>query len=186
MKASLIMLSNFLKNPKQTGAVAQSSKFLTKEMINKAELNKSKFIVELGPGIGTFTGQILKKAKPDAKAVCFEVNKKFCSYLDKNFDDKRLIVINGGADKIRINLKKLGIKKADCIISGLPFRNFSHEMKERIIQEVKNSLSDNGRFILFQYTTSMNDMLKKHFDKVNRKFVLLNMPPAFVYTCTNH
>ena len=183
MKESLMMLSNFLKNPKQTGAVAQSSKFLTNEMLKKSDFKKSKYIVELGPGMGTFTKQILKKAKPDAKIVCFEVNEKFCSHLSKSFHDKQLIVLNAGADKIRINLKRLGIREADCIISGLPFRNFSSAIKKKIIQEVKKSLSDNGRFILFQYTTGMGNILKAHFDKVKRKFVVLNLPPAFVYVC---
>ena len=183
MKESLMMLWNFLKSPKQTGSIVQSSRFLTGEMLKNADMKKSKCIVELGPGIGTFTRHILKKAMPDAKVICFEVNKKFCRHLESNFHDRRIIIVNGRAENIRSSLKKLRIKKADCIISGLPFRNFSDADKKKIISEVKNSLSENGRFILFQYTASLGSILKENFGTVKRRLVLLNIPPAFVYTC---
>lgn len=147
------------------------------------DFKSSKCIVELGPGIGTFTKAILEKAKPDTKIVCFEVNKAFCSYLNRNFNDKRLVVVNAGADKIKDNLKKFNIKEADCIISGLPFRNFLDKDKEKILIEIKDSLGSKGKFILFQYTSNLSKMLKLHFTGVSRKFVPLNMPPAFVYIC---
>ncbi|HLC59817.1 MAG TPA: rRNA adenine N-6-methyltransferase family protein [Candidatus Nanoarchaeia archaeon] len=183
MKDSLMMLANFLKNPRQTGSVAQSSKFLTREIVKNVDFKNSKCIVELGPGMGTFTKAVLNKARPDAMVVCFEVNKKFCSYLIKNFEDRRLIVVNAGADKIKDNLKKVNIKEADCIISGLPFRNFPDKYKKKILKEVRDSLSYNGRFILFQYTNNLRKMLKWYFIRVSRKFIPLNMPPAFVYVC---
>ena len=183
MKDSLMMLANFLKNPKQTGSIAQSSKFLTWEIVKNVDFKNSKCIVELGPGMGTFTKAILKKAAPGAKIVCFELNKAFCIYLSRNFKDKRLVVVNAGADKIKDNLKKLNIKEADCIISGLPFRNFSDKDKKKILKEIKDSLSYEGRLILFQYTNNLSKMLKSHFVNVSRKFVPLNIPPAFVYVC---
>ena len=183
MNDSLLLLSNFIKNPKETGAVATSSKFLTKEIVRNIDFNASKNIVELGPGLGTFTKPILKKANPNAKLLCFEVNKKFCSYLAKNIIDDRLIVIKAGAEKISGNLKKLKIKKVDCVVSGLPFLNFPESKKRKILEEVKNSLSDNGRFVLFQYTDGLGKLLESHFSKVSRTFVPINIPPAFVYVC---
>ena len=67
MNDSLLLLSNFIKNPKETGAVAPSSRFLTKEIIRNIDFKASKNIVELGPGLGTFTKAILKKANANAK-----------------------------------------------------------------------------------------------------------------------
>ena len=183
MKDSLLLLSNFIKNPKEVGAVMPSSKFLTREIIRNINFKTSKNIVELGPGLGTFTKAILGKAKPSTKLFCFEVNKKFCSYLAERIVDKRLIVINAGAEKLSRNLKRLSIKEVDCIVSGLPFLNFSNEKIIEIFGEVKNSLSDNGRFILFQYTNGVSELLKSRFNKVERRFVPLNVPPAFVYIC---
>lgn len=182
MKDSLLLLSNFIKNPKQIGAVAPSSRFLTREIVGSIGKN-SKNIVELGPGVGTFTKAILKKARLDAKLLCFEVNRNFCSHLKQSIVDERFEVINAGAEKIKENLKKFGIEKADCIVSGLPFRNFSEAKKSRILDEVETSLSGNGRFVLFQYTNGLNKMLDVRFANVKRKFISLNVPPAFVYVC---
>ena len=183
MKDHLLLLSNFIKKPKETGAVAPSSKFLTGEIIKNIDFKYSSNIVELGPGLGTFTKAILKKANPDAKLFCFEVNKKFCSHLNKNIIDERLVVINASAEKISHNLKKFNVKKADSIISGLPFLNFPESKKQAILQEIKNSLNDNGKFILFQYTNGLSNLLQSYFSKVGRKFVPLNIPFAFVYIC---
>lgn len=183
MRDSLLLLSSFIKNPRETGAIAPSSKFLTEEIVESIDFKNAKNIIELGPGLGTFTRAILKKSRPNARIFCFEVNKKFCAYLQKNLKDERLTVINAGAEKINNNLKEFEIKKADCIVSGLPFMNFPKSKKEKILEEIKKSLADNGRFILFQYTNGLSKMLLLHFRKVRRKFVPLNIPPSFVYVC---
>ena len=179
------MLFNFLENPKGIGAIVPSSKYLTKEIIKKIDFKNSKNIVELGPGLGTFTKAILEKASDDSRIICFEVNKKFCDHIIKKFADERLIVINIGADKIRKNLKNFGIKKADCIVSGLPFRNFSKVKQKKILTEVKKAMNPKSRFILFQYTNGIRKTLYSYFNEVSRVFVPINIPPAFVFTCEN-
>lgn len=183
MKDSLLLLSHFLKNPREVGSIAPSSKFLTNGIISSIDFKKSKIIIELGPGVGTFTKCILKKADPKARLFCFEVNKKFCEYMSKNITDERLMVINAPAQDLTSNSKKFGIKKADCIISGLPFLNFPDKKRRKILDEIKNALSDNGRFILFQYTSGLINLLEEYFSKVEKKFIPLNMPPSFVYVC---
>ena len=94
-------------------------------------------------------------------------------------------MINAGAHSIRKELKKIQIKKADCIISGLPFKNFSEIKRKKTLVEVKNALNENGRFIIFQYTNSLSAMLDLYFDKVKKSFVPLNIPPSFIYRCEN-
>jgi len=181
MKDSLLMLINFFKNPKETGAVAVSSSYVTNEIMKHIDFKNSKNIIELGPGLGTFTKAILEKANRDANVICFEVNEEFCKYINKNCADKRLIVINKGAENIRKKLNEMGIGKADCIVSGLPFKNFSVGKKKKILTEVKEAL--NGRFILFQYTNNLSAMLSLHFKKVEKSFVPLNIPPCFIFKC---
>lgn len=181
MKPSFI--SSFIKNPVGIGAIAPSSKFLTNEIIRNIDFEKSTKIIELGPGLGTFTKAILEKARDDAGLFCFEVNKEFCDYLVEDIADKRLVIFNTDAEKIGSNLTKYKIRKVDCIVSGLPFRNFSAAKKARVLEEVKSSLKKNGKFILFQYTNALDRMLHFHFGKIEKRFVLRNIPPCFVYTC---
>ncbi len=183
MNDFFLMLSHFLKNPKEVGAIAPSSSFLAQEIVSSIDFSGSKNIVELGSGTGKFTRLILKNAGLSTKLICFEVNNKFCSILSKSIDDARMILINSGATTIKSNLKKMNLKEADCIVSGLPFKNFPESKQVEIITEVKNSLSKNGKFILFQYTKSLGKMLESNFKSVKRSFVPLNLPPAFVYVC---
>ena len=112
-----------------------------------------------------------------------EVNEKFCNHLSSNIKDHRLIVIHSGAENIQKELKKLKLKNADCIISGLPFKNFSEDKRKKILDQVKMSMKRNGKFILFQYTNGIEPQLESSFSKVDRKFVPINLPPAFVYAC---
>ena len=174
---------NFLKNPKEIGSITPSSKYLTNEIIRNIDFKNSKNFVELGPGLGTFTKEILKKASPDSNIMCFEVNREFCAHLNKTYADRRLTIINAGAEKMRENIDKIGMKNADCIVSGLPFRNFSLAKKKKILSEVKNCMDKGERFILFQYTNSLEKMLGSYFSSVNRASVTLNIPPCFVYVC---
>lgn len=53
------MLRHFIKNPRQTGALFQSSRRLA-ELIT-ANLKDAKNIIELGAGKGIFTETILRK-----------------------------------------------------------------------------------------------------------------------------
>lgn len=183
MNKSVLFLANFIRNPREVGAVAQSSKFLTREIIRNIEPEKPQNIVELGAGLGAFTEAILRKAGPGSKVFCFEINKRFCRHISENLADERLMVINAGAEKLNWKLRRLNAGKADCIISGLPFLNFSESKKRKILMEVQNSLSDKGIFVLFQYTNGLGRLLHSNFNKVKRKIVPLNIPPAFVYVC---
>ena len=183
MKDFLLFVSNFVKNPLGTGAIAPSSRFLTEEITSKIDFENSRNIVELGPGLGTFTKAILKKSKESARIFSFEVNKDFCSHIGKAVIDNRLVIINESAENIGASLKKFRVREADCVVSGLPFLDFPEAKKRKIIKEVKNSLGNRGRFILFQYTSRLGKLLESNFRKVERSFVLINMPPAFVYVC---
>ena len=183
MNDTITLFRHFMSNPKEVGAVMPSSSSLSREILLRAGLKSAANIVELGPGLGAFTKGILMKSGKNSNVFCFEVNKRFCSYLSKKFKGSRIQIINAGAENLEKELLKKGVKKADCIISGLPFRNFSGKMQNRILGGASKMLSQEGVFVLFQYTTGLENALKMHFSKVERSFVALNMPPAFVYIC---
>ncbi len=185
MHERISFFSTFIKNPAEVGSVTPSSKYLTNEIIKNIDFKKSITIVELGPGLGTFTKHILKNASQNVKLICLESNKKFCNYIAGNILDERLTVIHGKAEKLSSILENINIKKADCIISGLPILNFSAQKKSELLSEVKKCLRNKGKFILFQYTNNLSRMLGIHFAKIDKKFVPLNVPPCFVYVCRN-
>ena len=122
-------------------------------------------------------------ARKDEKIICFEINKKFCAYLRRKIRDERLIIINDSAENIKKYLKKFGIPKIDYIVSSLPFSFIPDEKKYIIIEETKNILNNNGKFVLYQNLNRLKRHLCNYFPNISIKFVPLNIPPSFIYVC---
>lgn len=183
MDEKILFFSTFIKYPKEIGSVVPSSKFLIKEILKNIDFKTARYIAEYGPGTGGITSEILKMARKDARILCFETNKKFCDYLRESVKDKRLIVINDSAENIKKYLKKFSIPKIDYVISGLPFSSLSINKKCIIMEETKSTLKDDGKFVIYQFLNNFKKHLYNYFSKISMKFVPLNIPPCFVYTC---
>ena len=183
MDKNFFFFKTFLKNPRETGSIIPSSKFLVNNMLKGLDFKNAKCIVEYGPGTGCITKEILKKAGKDARVVCFEINKRFSDYLNKNIKDRRLVVINDSAENIGKHLKILGIDKADYVISALPFSNLPKNKKRAIIKEAEKALRNGGKFVTYQYINSLKKLLYDYFSDISTKFISLNIPPCFIYVC---
>ena len=162
-----------VKHPKWTGACCQSSKGLARKMAQKIE--NSKNVIEFGPGAGIITHEILNHLPEDGRLTCFEINPVFCKHL-KTINDPRLTVINDDALNCRKN-----IDDYDCVVSGLPLTVFTKPQRENIIAISSRS----KKYIQFQYTPFLQRKLKNHFTDVKLDFIPMNVPPAFIYVCSN-
>ena len=88
--------------------------------------------------------------------------------------DSRLKVINDGAENCEQYIDSL-----DCVVSGLPLNLFAKARREKIIAISSKSKT----YIQLQYTPFLAKKVKRYFQDVKVKLVLLNFPPAFVYIC---
>lgn len=170
---TLSFIRQFLRHPTQTGAVAPSSRGLVRAMLAPVDFDKARNIVELGPGTGPFTRALLARMRPDARLHAVEINPEFCRELG-TLEDKRLNVIQGDAQRLSSI-----VPRADYILSGLPMVGFSREVHDAILNEIAQVAPV---YIQFHYSTLAEKMLRKHFKSFTRKVVLLNVPPAIVYT----
>lgn len=153
-------------------------------MISTIDFAHAKCIVELGPGEGVITREIIKKMGPQTKLFLFEMNKEFVDDF-LQFDDPRIHVIADSAEFIGKYLESYGIDKVDYIISSLPLTLFPEELKERILDESRRMLRTKGVYMQYLYFTKVAKLLKTKFKKVKMSYVPFNIPPAFVYTCQN-
>ncbi|MCD8404289.1 methyltransferase [Tenacibaculum dicentrarchi] len=173
-----------VKNYKTSGTVTPSSKYLANKMLRGIDFSKANVIIELGPGNGPITHSILKKLKPKAILICFEINDAFYEELIK-IKNPQLIVLKASAEKMATEIEKLGYKKADHIVSSLPLTIIPKEISHRILVESYNLLSNNGLFIQYQYSLTYYKKLKEVFgSNIKLSFESLNFPPAFIYNCT--
>lgn len=184
MKKKKDFLKQFFKERKKVGAVSPSSKFLAKKMLENIDFSKTKTLVELGPGTGVFTRKIIKKMAPDAKLLIFELHTPFYKQLKTEFkDDKRVILIHDNAERINYYFKKHELETTDAVISSLPLANFKKDTIKSILQNMHDSLTENGLYIQFQYSLKSKKQLESVFSDISVKFTPRNIPPAFIYTC---
>lgn len=171
----------YLKEKKQVGALAPSSRFLVKKMCSKIDFNESKHIIELGPGTGVFTKEILKRARPDAKIFVFELNSEFYKLLKQKFKDPRIVLINDSAEKLQEKIKENGVEKVDAILSSLPLTIIPPPVKSNILDAVYSVLKKGGIFTQYQYSLSAKSIIEERFGKLKMSFSSINLPPAFIY-----
>ena len=175
---------NFFKSPAMLGSVVPSSSFLVNDMMSQVDWNRARVLVEYGPGVGTFTREILKRMRPDGVVIAIELNTDFVEYLRREIADPRLRVVQGSAARVRAILAEQGLDAADYIISGLPYKNMADTLRRQILDESRRALRPDGSMVLFQYTRTLQPYLESSFSSVKRNFQPLNIFPAMIFHCT--
>lgn len=172
-----------VKNYKTSGTIVPSSRFLANKMLKNVNFSSANLIIELGPGNGAVTKQILKKLKPHTTLVCFEINDAFYKEL-LTIKHPQLKVIKASAEFLEIELEKKGLKGVDYIVSSIPLSILPKTLSIAILKESFKVLKKGGLFIQFQYTLFFYKELKKIFFKnISLSFEPINFPPAFIYYC---
>lgn len=94
---------------------------VVESIVNSANITNEDLVIEIGPGLGTLTKELLKKA---GKVICIELDAKMLKILQDRFEN--LEVIN--EDVLKVNLEELirkqkhinSLKKAK-IVANLPY-----------------------------------------------------------------
>ena len=177
-------LRTFFKERKQVGAVAPSSRFLIKKMCDKIDFDRAENIIELGPGTGVFTRELLKRARPDCKLFLFELNESFYNLLKEKITDPRVVIYNRSADELDIIRKEFGVAHVDAILSSLPLAVIPDIVKKKILIKSYDMLRHGGVYVQYQYSLTSKRLIKMCFPKMKMSFTTINIPPAFIYTGT--
>lgn len=176
----LSFLMKFIESPTQVGSITPSSRFLAEKMLESIDWENVRFVAELGAGTGAFTNHIQLLKHPNCKFAVFEKDDDmrqalYNLYPESSYFEDALCL----AEKVQ----SMGMESLDAVVSGLPFALFEETVRQRIIDEVLQSIKPNGVFITFQYSLQMKHLLSSKFSRVEISFVPLNLPPAFVYVC---
>lgn len=185
---SLRFVRAFLKSPGMVGAVWPSSPALASMMVRAARVRSARFVLEIGPGSGAFTGAILDNLHPEARFLAVEKSPELAKTVAEKFPHARVVV--GCATNLTSYLQDQGTP--DSIVSGLPWAAFPESLQDAILSEITGSLSADGVFATFAYFgphrlkagRAFRKKLAGHFQEIGTTSVVLaNLPPAFVYFC---
>lgn len=174
------LLAELYSNINTTGAVTFSSKSLVNKMLSFTDLSHAKLVVELGGGNGVITEGILKHLAPDAELLVFEISPSFCEAMKKQFPQPNVKIICDSAENLDSYLHG---QKVDYVLSSLPFSLISKDVTDQILKQSKSSLTPQGKFIQICYSYLLKKLFLRYFSKVEAKFTLKNLPPAFVMIC---
>ena len=174
-------LRGFLKHPVMVGSIIPSSRVLIEKMLSKVDWDNTKLFVEYGPGVGTFTRPILDKLAPDAVLLTIDTNAAFTGYLQESIDDERLVAVTGSAADVEKILADRGFTQADYVLSGLPFSTLPPGVGDAIAKATSNVVRTGGAFLVYQFSPKVLDFIKPHFERIDRGFEWVNVPPATLF-----
>ena len=183
MQSRLSFLKQWVRNPRELGSITPSSRFLTREVVDRIDFSRARYIAELGPGTGVFTQVILDRLAPDGRLLAIDTNAGFVEHLRREIPDPRLRVVEASAERVDALAQEAGFPRVDAVVSGIPYSLLPRPVMRGILEASRRALGDEGLFVGYQYSKMLRPHLLDVFGNVRYRPVLLNLPPAFVYSC---
>jgi phospholipid N-methyltransferase len=184
-----------------TGSIIPSSRTLARALTRPLRLSRGpRRILEVGPGTGAVTAEIVRLLRPGDELDIVELNADFVAVLEGRFRDEPEF-------RRRLNQTRLfhaplqeiaGEHVYDVMVSGVPLANFPVELVDEIYRSYMRLLKPTGTLSFFEYLWLRD--LKQPFvgseerqrlqklgpyleEKLRRyqlaeEVVMLNVPPA--------
>jgi len=178
----LQFLRGFLKNPKEVGSVIPSSRFLTRRVLQCGDAASARVIIELGPGTGVLTREILELMPAEGKLIAVELLPEFVELLGRAYPDPRLTLYNGSSADLEKALAEAGEEQADLVVSGIPFSTMERGEGRRTLEASKRVLAPGGRFVAYQFRSAVRRMAEPVFGPAETRSGFWNLPPMRIYT----
>jgi phosphatidylethanolamine/phosphatidyl-N-methylethanolamine N-methyltransferase len=176
-------IKGWVANRKTIGAVSPSSRALARLMVEHADPDPSGYTLELGPGTGVFTQALIDAGIPPQRIIAVEHNGEFCRLLAKRFP--ALNVVQGDAFDLDKTLAAYAGITFSAALSGLPLLSFPKPLRLKCIEGVLDRLMPGKGFVQFSYGPSgPMPAVPGRFIATKSKWVLMNLPPARVWTYT--
>lgn len=185
MHPTLTFVRQAARRWRETGAVMPSTRRLARKMSQAVgSLETGQVIVELGPGTGVCTRELLGMF-PHHPLVAVEMNPDFARDLRTTFPGVR--VVEGCASQLADLLEGAGISPdhVGAVVSGLPLLSLPPSVSQSIIAAVLEVLRPGRPFVQFTYSTRAFRRLDlQGLEPQPGHRVWMNLPPATVMPFT--
>jgi len=188
---------------RETGALLPSSRFLAQSLASELRRRRGPCkILEVGPGTGSVTAQILRNLLPGDRLDLVELNSHFMELLQERFQrewkfwrhHEQVRLIHAAVQKLE------GEALYDYIVSGLPLNNFGVAQVREIYRCYNRLLKPGGTLSYYEYvfirqlkTPFVDRRERRRLFRVGRlvgqyirayqvrkQSILMNVPPAVV------
>jgi len=137
-----------------TGSILPSSRGLARALVGPFRRRPAPArVLEVGPGTGAVTGEILRRMRPGDQLDIVEINAHFVDLLRRRFAEEPLWrARQGQTTLIHAPLQELpGAGVYDYMISGLPLNNFPLSLVRDIFHAYQRLLKPGGTLSYFEY-----------------------------------
>lgn len=185
----LLFLGKFLRNPRNVGSVMPSSPALAREMSRAVPVNSEAIVVELGPGTGALTREVIAVLAAGERFLAIDIDPEFCANLRARWPG--IDCECGSAADLPAMLQARRWPGVNHVLSGLPFASLPAAVSRAILTAASQSLVPGGTFSTFQYVHAYatppavkfrTQMANTFGPVVSRQLVVRNFPPAYVLT----
>jgi phosphatidylethanolamine/phosphatidyl-N-methylethanolamine N-methyltransferase len=166
-----------MQGPKQVGAIVPTSAVTARKMASVVDPSSGLPVLELGPGTGVITKQILARGVAPEKIVSVEYSRDFYERLVEDYAGVNFI--HGDAFDLETTLGAHAGQTFDSVISAVPLLSFPMEARIRLIDDLLSRIPAGRPVIQITYGPVSPVIAKpdryhiQHFD-----FIVRNIPPA--------
>jgi hypothetical protein len=156
-------------------------------MVRHIPLTSTSHIVELGPGTGVFTREVIERLPAGGQFLAIDIDPHFCDQLRDRWPT--LDCECGSAADLPSIIAARGWPHVDNVLSGLPFASLPAALSRAILTAVDHTLAPGGTFTTFQYIHAYptpparqfrHEMATRFGEMSPRRPVMRNAPPAYV------
>jgi phospholipid N-methyltransferase len=191
-----------------TGAILPSGRLLARALTHfvrfgRTNDSQARQILEVGPGTGAVTGEIIAAMRPGDMLTVVELNERFANRLRERLRHEfQWQAVADRVEVVQASVEDLTESaRFDVVVSGLPLNNFSVELVERLVTKLKRLLAPEGTLSFFEYVAirrakaaisgadererlnAIGKLLEELLAEreIRRDRVWANMPPAWVH-----
>jgi phospholipid N-methyltransferase len=144
----------FRRQYRNTGSILPSSRSLARALVSEMRRAPGpRRVLEVGPGTGAVTAEIVRRLRPDDRLDIVEINGHFVEVLRRRFAEEP--PFQARADQVRVIHGPLqevpGEGVYDFLISGLPLNNFPLPLVRDIFRAYRRLLRPGGVLSYFEY-----------------------------------
>jgi phosphatidylethanolamine/phosphatidyl-N-methylethanolamine N-methyltransferase len=184
-----------------TGSIMPSSRALGRALTRPIRrAHRPRRILEVGPGTGAVTAEIVRSLGPGDQLDIVEINARFVELIERRFAEEPLFRRRRTQARVlHAPLQEVpGAAVYDFMISGLPLNNFALDLVEDIFRSYRRLLKPDGVLSYFEYLAIralkmpfvagaererlevLGTYLQKQIDtsQIGEEAVFWNVPPA--------
>ena len=199
-----VFFAEFRRTFRTTGAILPSGRALSRALAHHVRTSaEPQRILEVGPGTGAVTAEIVAGLKPHDQLELVELNERFVECLRARFaTDPAFQPAAARSRVIQGRLEELaGGAPYDVVVSGLPLNNFSAAEVEHLLGVLQGLVRPGGTLSFFEYVDirraksvlsgsvqrqrlqgighALGKLFRSH--PTEHRCVLANIPPAWVH-----